>query len=85
MAKRCDCHRKREAAVKAGMDWHEAHRLYSKPGYHEHRCECSCGCKHDTLGYALCPSCSFDKDCMKARGQTGVGILGLPIYPEKQA
>ena len=30
-----------------------------KPYYHEHRCECPCGCTSDTLGYAYCVKCSF--------------------------
>ena len=41
------------------------HRL--KSYYHEHRCECACGCTNDTLGYADCVSCSFDAACGKLR------------------
>ena len=80
MAKKCNCHKNREAAVAKGMDWHEAHRKYSKSGYHEHRCECDCGCKNDTLGYKHCVSCSFDKSCWKLRDQIGMNILGLPVF-----
>ncbi len=46
-----------------GMDFAVAYRKFHIPRYHEHRCECPCGCKHDTLGYALCPSCSYDAAC----------------------
>ena len=63
MARICNCHRNLQAAVDAGMDFHEAYRIHHKSGYHEHRCECKCGCKRDTLGYGFCVSCSFDKDC----------------------
>lgn len=78
MAKVCKCHQNRNAAVAAGMDFHEAYRKYSKPGYHEHRCECACKCKSDTLGYAYCPTCHFNKDCLALRNQS-IGILGLPF------
>jgi len=76
MARLCNCHRKRAAAVAAGMDWYEADRKYSKPRYHEHRCECLCGCKHDTCGYGLCASCSFDEPCMKLRREARVAHGG---------
>lgn len=65
MAKKCNCH-------EPGAE--------RKPRYHEHRCECPCGCKRDTLGYAWCVPCSFDKKCWEKRGQIGMGILGLPIF-----
>jgi hypothetical protein len=35
----------------------------AKAYYHEHRCECACGCKHDTVGYAFCVPCSFNEAC----------------------
>lgn len=67
MAKRCLCHQPGKKR---------------KPGYHEHRCECPCGCTIDTLGYALCASCSFDEGCWAKRGQVGLGPLGLPLHKE---
>jgi len=79
MAKRCTCHRDRAAAVAAGMDWHKAHARFGKPGYHEHRCECPCGCSHDTQGYAHCVPCSWDRGCWERRQQVGVTVLGLPV------
>jgi hypothetical protein len=60
----------------SGMSFADADRKYSKRGYHEHRCECVCGCKQDTLGYAYCPSCHFD--CATARNET-IGILDIPF------
>lgn len=79
MAKQCDCHKNRRKAMDEGMTFEEADRKYSKPGYHEHRCECLCGCSRDTQGYALCPSCYFLESCMERRGVIGFGVLGLPI------
>lgn len=79
MAKKCNCHKNRAKAMAKGMDFWTAHQKYSKSGYHEHRCECNCGCKNDTLGYAHCVSCSFDKACWKLRNQAGMTILGLPV------
>lgn len=73
MAKRCDCHRNLRAAMAAGDDFWTAYEKHHKDGYHEHRCECPCGCSHDTCGYALCPSCSFDKNCGALRRQPGNG------------
>lgn len=73
--KRCNCHKLLSAAVARGGGFHEAYgRLRRRrpelaAAYHEHRCECACGCKHDTLGYALCPSCSFDKVCGATRAK----------------
>jgi hypothetical protein len=74
----CKCHQRRKAAIEAGMSWDDANRKFSKPLYHEHRCECTCGCKHDTLGYAYCPSCHFDAGCLEKRGQV-LGVLALPF------
>lgn len=79
MAKRCNCHKDRQAAVAAGMDWHEANRRYSPQGYHEHRCECPCGCATDTHGYQWCAACSHDQRCWAKRGQVGITILGWPV------
>ena len=76
MAKICNCHRNRERAVAAGMDFCEASAKYSKPLYHEHRCECVCGCKEDTQGYGYCPYCHFEH--AKLRNEK-IGILGLPF------
>lgn len=45
MARKCNCHDPGQTR---------------KPGYHEHRCECPCGCKSDTLGYKYCVSCHWD-------------------------
>ena len=84
MAKVCKCHERRAAAVARGMDWHEANRRHSKPGYHEHACECPCGCTHDTLGWALCPACSHNRDCWAKRGQVGITLLGLPVMGSEQ-
>lgn len=47
-----------------------------KPGYHEHKCECPCGCKQDTLGYSYCPYCHFEHAAL--RSET-VGVLGIPF------
>ena len=67
MAKRCDCHRNVQAAMAGGMEFHAAVRLHGKPGYHEHRCECACGCATDTVGYALCAHCYWHKPCGEKR------------------
>ena len=66
-----------------GMDFHDAYREHGKPGYHEHRCECSCGCKRDTLGYGYCPSCHHSESCLERRGEV-LGILGLPFKKESE-
>ena len=76
MAKRCNCHTRVQEAIARGMDFHDAYREYGKPGYHEHRCECPCGCQRDTLGYGYCPGCHFEH--AKLRGER-IGILGLPF------
>lgn len=77
MAKRCLCHQKLRAAVAGGMSFHDAYAKHSKRGVsHEHRCECACGCKRDTTGYAYCPTCHFDKACLAKRGEH-IGILGM--------
>ena len=76
MAKICNCHRNRNKAVAQGMDFFEADEKYGKPKYHEHRCECICGCKADTLGYGYCPYCHFEH--AERRGEV-IGILGLPF------
>lgn len=83
MAKRCDCHRDVRAAMARGVDFHTASQDFGKRGYHEHRCECACDCKHDTLGYAYCPQCHFDSDCLARRGES-IGILGLPFKVESE-
>lgn len=80
MAKVCNCHRNMEKAIAAGMSWDDAYAKYHKSGYHEHRCECPCGCKADTLGCGCCPSCHFDH--AKLRNET-IGILGLPFPNEE--
>jgi hypothetical protein len=51
----------------AGMSFADADRKFSRNGYHEHRCDCACGCNHDTVGYALCVPCTFG-DCKAKRG-----------------
>jgi hypothetical protein len=67
MATECTCHTDLAFLVGAGFDFHDANRKVGKSGYHEHRCECGCGCNSDTLGYAKCPTCSFDRDCAYSR------------------
>lgn len=79
MAKVCRCHQKRNEAMAQGMDFYTADKLHGKPGYHEHRCECNCGCTRDTLGYGYCPACHFDH--AKQRGES-IGILGIPFKNE---
>jgi hypothetical protein len=76
MAKICNCHKKREAAMAGGMDFATAQAKYGKPGYHEHRCECPCGCKSDTLGTKYCPYCHFEH--ASKRGEE-IGLLGIPF------
>ncbi len=82
MARACNCHRNTREAMAKGMKFADADRIHGKNGYHEHRCECPCGCKNNTLGYAHCASCSFDKECWKLRGQVGVGPLAIPIMSQ---
>lgn len=63
MAKNCTCHADRAALLDAGFTFHTSTRLMRKlypARYHEHRCECACGCKKDTQGYAFCPYCHFE-------------------------
>ena len=55
-AKKCDCHTR---------------KLGPKTGYHEHRCECPCGCVNDTLGYKFCGPCNYEQSCLTARSQLG--------------
>jgi len=76
MARKCKCHERVRQAMDRGMGFHEAYAKYGRPGYHEHRCECPCGCKQDTLGYAYCPYCHFEH--AERRGEV-IGILGLPF------
>lgn len=85
MAKRCDCHRNLRKAMAEGMDFHEANAIHGKARYHEHRCECPCGCAHDTLGYKYCPSCHWD--LIERRGKHAAfeaktsSIAGLVYFP----
>lgn len=80
-ARICRCHINRKEAVASGMSFAEADQKYSKPGYHEHRCECLCGCKRDTLGYGYCPTCHFSSECLAKRNEA-IGILGIPFQKE---
>lgn len=71
-ARRCDCHKQLAAAVARGEPFHDALARLRRDrpelsGYHEHRCECACGCAHDTLGYGFCPSCHFSSGCQARR------------------
>jgi hypothetical protein len=81
MAKRCDCHRNLRKAIKNGMEFYEAYRLHAKPGYHEHRCECPCGCKKDTVGYALCAHCSWNEPC----GEKRISAAEAEVLREEEA
>lgn len=60
MAKKCNCHVNINLAIKGGMSFHEANHKYGISGYHEHCCECKCGCKVDTCGYKYCAYCAFN-------------------------
>lgn len=62
MVKKCNCYINLSKAIAKGMSFDAAYRKYHKTGYHEHQCECKCGCTHNTLGYAKCVPCSFG-DC----------------------
>ncbi len=79
MAKICNCHRNMNKAMATGMSFQEAYDRHHKPGYHEHRCECPCGCKSDTLGTKYCPYCHFDH--AESRGEV-IGLLGMPFPKE---
>lgn len=65
MSRLCTCHADRHALMGAGFTFHTSTRLMRKLHprlgyYHEHRCECACGCKEDTLGWVKCVHCSFE-------------------------
>ena len=75
-AKKCACHVKVAKEISKGVDFYTAYAKHGIQGYHEHRCECACRCKQDTLGYKYCPSCSFNEDCGLKRWSKAV--LGAP-------
>ena len=52
--------------------------------YHEHRCECPCGCKRDSLGYLYCSCCYWDLIEGKgkhAQFKAKTGQIGPLLYP----
>lgn len=61
MAKSCSCHSDLHAAIEAGLGFWEFRRhVPAKSQYHEHKCECACGCRKDTSGYLKCAYCSWE-------------------------
>ncbi len=65
MSRQCSCHSNRAALLDAGFTFHTSRRVTGRlgvqpSGYHEHRCECACGCSRDTSGYIKCAYCSWE-------------------------